>query len=589
LEDAAEQFDGGPRSFPLASESSFAHRLAYDPPNEDYQRLFWSKATVSSSQRDALFCPHSAGWLIPDATSVCKPVFVAHSALSAIWLLRETLVEDALPAAAWARLVSAARHLASSPSDGFHEEPPSAQRPRDAPLPSTKRAAAFSSAQPLKRLRRATESPSPVTPLQAEDQAEEPEQLEPPSEPEAAEEPKEPIRGQVGQEGPAHITTVTNRNRRAERERARKLDLIRAQKKQELGLIPPPESASRREHGAYASISRQDEPFISWILKQPVDDDDNLYSSAAAPYLTASGMLDKARSIGNATSQASAAAFLRSWRSQGSPFAQESVDSRPPASSRTRWSLSQKSSSSTVPKSALASAWSLCDRYEQELDIIHIKYRWAMAFLGKAYTERMDQIKEQDVARSRDAKNRGGRGKVSSEAMDALLQSVIATSGPQQRQRFKRRLHQALRWYEAAKQLGWGMLCLMPHDIISNSWVENDLRIPFWHIWLNLVVKVNPVAHKASMALDAWLGSEGISGGSISEKATLSIEANAQAAATQVEEIGDSELEDGEDVENSDGDGTEPAPSLGTAKSPAPARPMRQLTLIELCKPFVGT
>jgi hypothetical protein len=40
LEDAAEQFDGGPRSFPLASESSIAHRLEYDPPNEDYQKLF---------------------------------------------------------------------------------------------------------------------------------------------------------------------------------------------------------------------------------------------------------------------------------------------------------------------------------------------------------------------------------------------------------------------------------------------------------------------------------------------------------------------------------------------------------------------
>jgi hypothetical protein len=238
---------------------------------------------------------------------------------------------------------------------------------------------------------------------------------------------------------------------------------------------------------------RRDEPFISWILKPPVDDGDNLYSSAPAPYLTASSMLDKARSIGNAASQASAAAFLRSWRTQGSPFAQESVDNRPPASSRTHWSLSQKSSTSTVPKSALASAWSLCDRYEQELDIIHIKYRWAMAFLGKTYTEKIDQIRAQDAARlNNKGNNRHGKGKVSSESMDVLLLSVTAASGPQQqqRQRFKRRLHQALRWYEAAKQLGWGMLCLMPHDIISNSWVENDLRIRFWHIWFELVVKV---------------------------------------------------------------------------------------------------
>lgn len=584
MEDAAEQFDGGPRSFPLASESSFAHRLAYDPPNLDYQELFWNKATVSDSQPDALLHPHSAGWLIPAETSVCKPVFVAHSVLSAIWLLKETLDEDALPADAWARLVSAAQDLASSPSNGFQKEPPSAQRPRDSPPPSTKRAAASSSARPIKRLRQATESPNPATSLQAEDEAEEPEQLEPRSEPEAAEDPEGPVHGQVGQQEPAQITSVSNKNRRAERERARKLELIQAQKKQDLGLVPPPDSASRREHGAYASISRQDEPFISWILKQPVDDGDNLYSSAPAPYLTASSMLDKARSIGNNTSQASAAAFLRSWRTQGSPFAQESVEDRPPASLRTRWSLSQKSSASTVPKSALASAWSLCDRYEQELDIIHIKYRWAMAFLGKAYTERMDQIKEQDVARSRDAKNRGGRGKVSSEAMDALLLSVTATSGRQQRQRFKKRLHQALRWYEAAKQLGWGMLCLMPHDIISNSWVENDLRIPFWHIWLTLVAKANPVAHRASMALDAWLGSEGISGGSISEKATLSIEANTPTSATQVEEIEDSELEDGED---GDDHSVEPAPSRRTTNSPAAACAMRQLTLIELCRPQV--
>jgi len=87
------------------------------------------------------------------------------------------------------------------------------------------------------------------------------------------------------------------------------------------------------------------------------------------------------------------------------------------------------------------------------------------------------------------------------------------------------------------------------------------------------------------MALDTWLGSEGISGGSISEKATLSIEANTLAVATQVEEIEDSEMEDSEDGD----DDVEPAPSCATTKSPARARPLRQLTLIELCKPFAST
>ncbi|KAF1922197.1 uncharacterized protein M421DRAFT_79227, partial [Didymella exigua CBS 183.55] len=50
----------------------------------------------------------------------------------------------------------------------------------------------------------------------------------------------------------------------------------------------------------------------------------------------------------------------------------------------------------------------------------------------------------------------------------------------------------------------------------------------------------------------------GISGGSISEKATLSIEANTPTSATQVEEIKDSELEDGEDGDNHS---VEPTPS----------------------------
>ncbi|UPX13403.1 uncharacterized protein EKO05_0003912 [Ascochyta rabiei] len=126
----------------------------------------------------------------------------------------------------------------------------------------------------------------------------------------------------------------------------------------------------------------------------------------------------------------------------------------------------------------------------------------------------------------------------------------------------------------------------MPHNIISNLWVKNNLRIPFWHIWLKLVVEVNLEAYKASMALDAWLGSEGISGGSISKKATLSIEANTLTSATQVEEIKDSELEDGED---GDDHSVEPAPSRRTTNSPAVARAMRQLTLIKLCKPFTGT
>lgn len=97
----------------------------------------------------------------------------------------------------------------------------------------------------------------------------------------------------------------------------------------------------------------------------------------------------------------------------------------------------------------------------------------------------------------------------------------------------------------------------MPYDVITNLWVENKLRVRHWHIWLELVKKVNPIAYKASMALDAWLGSEGISSGSISEKATLLIKASTPAPVIQVEEIKDSEVEDGKGGDNN----VKPTPS----------------------------
>jgi hypothetical protein len=95
---AAERFDGGARSFPLASEVAFASEYGYEPPNEEYEKLFFRQTYIPRSQRDPNSSPHSAGWLVPDPddASVCKPVFVAHSVLSAIWLLRETLADDAL-------------------------------------------------------------------------------------------------------------------------------------------------------------------------------------------------------------------------------------------------------------------------------------------------------------------------------------------------------------------------------------------------------------------------------------------------------------------------------------------------------------
>ena len=113
---AAERFDGGDRSFSPRNEETFAYNYTYEPPNEDYERLFFRQGGGYTSQRGNTN-RHSAGWLIADPRdgSVCKPVFVAHSTLSAIWLLRETLAADALPNDSWERLVVAAQSLAAKP------------------------------------------------------------------------------------------------------------------------------------------------------------------------------------------------------------------------------------------------------------------------------------------------------------------------------------------------------------------------------------------------------------------------------------------------------------------------------------------
>ncbi|KAK1920514.1 hypothetical protein P3342_008275 [Pyrenophora teres f. teres] len=103
LDKAAEQFDGG-RSFPLASEADFAHNYAYEPPNEDYQKLFFRQATVPGSQHNTLFCPHSAGWLIPNDTSICKPVhrplegclhlYYAKDESVVAWIIKQPVSEE---------------------------------------------------------------------------------------------------------------------------------------------------------------------------------------------------------------------------------------------------------------------------------------------------------------------------------------------------------------------------------------------------------------------------------------------------------------------------------------------------------------
>ena len=38
---AADAFDGGTRSFPMASDAEIARKHGYELPNEDYEKLFF--------------------------------------------------------------------------------------------------------------------------------------------------------------------------------------------------------------------------------------------------------------------------------------------------------------------------------------------------------------------------------------------------------------------------------------------------------------------------------------------------------------------------------------------------------------------
>jgi hypothetical protein len=38
-----------------------------------------------------------------------------------------------------------------------------------------------------------------------------------------------------------------------------------------------------------------------------------------------------------------------------------------------------------------------------------------------------------------------------------------------------------------SQTLGWGILCLMPHDMVTNYWVERVLLVAELRIWLDVI------------------------------------------------------------------------------------------------------
>jgi hypothetical protein len=113
----------------------------------------------------------------------------------------------------------------------------------------------------------------------------------------------------------------------------------------------------------------------------------------------------------------------------------------------------------------------MCDYYDSQLASAIIKYRWAMALLDRAYTNKIAPLQDDDRAASSDIScDRYGKGQVRTQAVSSLLQAVSgATPSRQQKIAFRLRLACTARWYTAASTLGRGSLCPMPPETISNT------------------------------------------------------------------------------------------------------------------------
>ena len=119
---------------------------------------------------------------------------------------------------------------------------------------------------------------------------------------------------------PHHVVTVTNNNRRSDVRIQRNILKAQEKRKLDLGLHPPAKTAPRAETQAYSSVAPADVQHISWLFKQPIGDDTDLYHKASSPYKTTTDMLTKARAVGRPETWSNAASFLRSWRQHGTPF-----------------------------------------------------------------------------------------------------------------------------------------------------------------------------------------------------------------------------------------------------------------------------
>jgi hypothetical protein len=149
-------------------------------------------------------------------------------------------------------------------------------------------------------------------------------------------------------------------------------------------------------------------------------------------------------------------------------------------------------------------------------------------------------------------------------------------------------LAKAGKWYRIAKGLGWGVLLVMPEDVLPKTWIKQTIRSWGVDVFIKLLKRERPDVCLATKQFDEWLGPEGIAGGDIKGKKRLNIELNAPGAVHRIEEVSDSDgdSDDGSDIEDDSGDNDGNRQikivQLQMQLKSAPAASLRQTTLPKL-------
>lgn len=246
---------------------------------------------------------------------------------------------------------------------------------------------------------------------------------------------------QLAEEQQPAITSVTNNNRRAERQRIKAYEDAQVERSLDLDLMVPDKKAVDDERGAYAAVPVKDKAVIAWLFKQDAvnrhQKKTHFHNAVQSPCLKARDFLARARALG------------------GNLFSDGASEDISLQALRARERRVHASEPTTL-NSVFCRAWDRCTVYKEVVKSVHIKYRWAQALLGKAMTDKLEQLKRSDRLLSNSKTSRFGKGRRRTEAIDALMLLVFSQQSPSKSERdlFRNRLAKAGKWYRTAEGLG---------------------------------------------------------------------------------------------------------------------------------------